>query len=238
MKSFKSHIRMEEKSLGELTFGQPSARHYRIMNKSHDLLPVESATKLVEDPPKNDSDEVRLELMELKDRLELESDTEEKLEKWDIDLLIPFVKYLKSNDLEYDKEQLDNLVNDSTVVILKQKYLFDRPRPKQVASSMKISLPVLKSDTANTPAYPSGHTTQSRLIALYLSGKHRDHSKSFLDLAEECGQSRLDAGIHYPTDHEAGVELGNKLYASMVSEKKGKLKYKDLPAHVYGMEGY
>jgi len=168
----------------------------------------------------------------------MKKDNEELLGKWDLDLIAPFVKYLKDNDLKHDKKFLDDLVSQSTVIILKQKYLFNRPRPKQMAKHLGIPLPALKSGTARTPAYPSGHSTQSRLVALYLTGLHRDHAKSFLDLAEECGQSRLNAGLHYPSDHEAGVELGNKLYASMKTDELNQIKYKDLPAHPTGMEGY
>lgn len=84
--------------------------------------------------------------MELQDRLELGTDNKEMLDKWDLDLIAPFVKYLKDNNLRYDKELLDNIINDSTVVILKQKYLFDRPRPGSVAKDM--GLPYLLSRAA------------------------------------------------------------------------------------------
>ena len=215
MKSFNSYISLQEQSPDELTHGEPSAKHYRIMNKPHEILPVNSDQGLVSAPPSNSSDETRVELMELQDRLELGKDNKEMLDKWDLDLLIPFVKYLKDNNLSYDKEFLNKIVNDSTVVILKQKYLFNRPRPSVMAKSLGVPMSPLKSGTADTPAYPSGHSGQSRVVALYLSEVHRDHGKSFLDLAEECGQSRLNAGLHYPSDHEAGVEIGNKLYASM-----------------------
>ena len=229
MKSFKTYISLEEQS-AVTSHGEPTAHQYRIMQKSHEILPVDSVQGLISAPPSSSSDETRAELMELQDRLELGKDNKEMLDKWDLDL--------KDNNLRYDKELLDNIINDSTVVILKQKYLFDRPRPGIVAKDMGLPLSPLKSGTADSPAYPSGHSGQSRLIALYLTGLHRDHSSSFLDLAEECGQSRLNAGVHYPSDHEAGVELGNKLYASMKTDETKKIKYKDLPAPPTGMEGY
>ena len=238
MKSFKSYISLQEQSPEDLTFGEPSTKHYRVMNKPHEFLPVDSDQSLVSAPPSNSSDETRVELMELQDRLDLEKDNEELLDKWDLDLLVPFVKYLKQNNLKYNKKTLDEIVSQSTIIILKQKYQFNRPRPGQLAKAMGIPLAPLKSGTADTPAYPSGHSTQSRLVALYLTGLHRDHGKSFLDLAEECGQSRVNAAVHYPTDHEAGVELANKLYASMKTDEISQIKYRDLPAHPTGMEGY
>jgi len=238
MKSFKSFKSLQEQNTDDIVYGDPLDRHKRVMSKPHEILPVDSDQSLVSAPPSNSSDETRAELMELQDRVEMKKDNEELLGKWDLDLIAPFVKYLKDNDLKHDKKFLDDLVSQSTVIILKQKYLFNRPRPKQMAKHLGIPLPALKSGTARTPAYPSGHSTQSRLVALYLTGLHRDHAKSFLDLAEECGQSRLNAGLHYPSDHEAGVELGNKLYASMKTDELNQIKYKDLPAHPTGMEGY
>ncbi len=237
MKSFKTYISLEEQS-AVTSHGEPTAQQYRIMQKSHEILPVDSAQGLISAPPSSSSDETRAELMELQDRLELGTNNKEMLDKWDLDLVAPFVKYLKDNNLRYDKELLNDIINASTVVMLKQKYLFDRPRPGIVAKDMGLPLSPLKSGTADSPAYPSGHSGQSKLIALYLTGLYRDHSNSFLDLAEECGQSRLNAGVHYPSDHEAGVELGNKLYASMKTDETKKIKYKDLPAPPTGMEGY
>ena len=238
MKSFNSFKSLQEQSPEDLKFGEPSTKQYRVMRKPHEFLPVDSDQSLVSAPPSNSSDETRVELMELQDRLDLEKDNEELLDKWDLDLLVPFVKYLKQNNLKYNKKTLDEIVSQSTIILLKQKYQFNRPRPGQLAKAMDIPLAPRKSGTADSPAYPSGHSTQSRLVALYLTGLHRDHGKSFLDLAEECGQSRLNAALHYPSDHEGGVDLANKLYASMKTDEIKNLKYKDLPAHPTGMEGY
>ena len=238
MKSFTSYKSLQEQNTNDVVYGDPASKHIRVMSKPHEILPVDSDQSLVSAPPSNSSDETRAELMELQDRVEMSKNNEELLDKWDLDLVAPFVKYLKSNDLKYDKKFLDDLVSQSTIIILKQKYHFNRPRPKQLAKNLGIALPVLKSGTARTPAYPSGHSTQSRLVALYLTGLHRNHGKGFLDLAEECGQSRLNAGLHYPSDHDAGVELGNKLYASMKTDELNQIKYRDLPAHPGGMEGY
>ena len=215
MKSFKSYISLCEQNAGDATHGEPSAKHYRIMQKPHEILPVDSSQGLVSAPPLNSSDESRVELMELQDRLELGKTNKKMLDKWDLDILAPFIDYLKENNLLYDKELLDAIVNDSTVVLLKQKYLFQRPRPGVLSEDIGIRISPLLSGTADSPAYPSGHSGQSRVIALYLAGVHTSHHESFVELAEECGQSRLNAGVHYPSDHEAGVELGNILYKSM-----------------------
>lgn len=207
----------------------PTEKHLYIMSKPHEVLPVDADQQLINMPPPNDSDQTRAELMELQKRLETVKDNQQMMEKWDIDLLVPFVDYLKSNNLTYSQAILDKIINASTVVLLKQKYLFNRPRPGALAKHLGIPLSPLKSSTADTPAYPSGHSTQSRLVALYLSGLHRSHSARFLELAEECGQSRLNAALHYPSDHKGGIEMANRLYVSMSINELNLIKYKDFP---------
>lgn len=61
-----------------------------------------------------------------------------------------------------------------------------------------------KSQTANTPAYPSGHCIQAYYLAKYLSSVYPDRSDEFFKLAEDCALSRAYAGLHYPSDNEFG----------------------------------
>ena len=93
------------------------------------------------------------------------------------------------------------------------KYHFNRPRPKQMANILGVSFPQNAfAVTANTPSYPSGHSAGSRTLALYLSNIFPSHQQEFLNMAEECGISRIILGVHYPSDHEAGVSLGEQFY--------------------------
>lgn len=63
---------------------------------------------------------------------------------------------------------------------------------------------------ATSPAFPSGHTTTAFALALSLSiafPKSQVRVISFL-WAIAVGYSRLDLGVHYPTDVLAGAVLG------------------------------
>ena len=42
-----------------------------------------------------------------------------------------------------------------------------------------------------TPAYPSGHSLQSRLIAEYYAKKYPEHKTELIDRADECGKQRI-----------------------------------------------
>lgn len=208
MKSFRDFVTLRCES----THGDPTPKIYRKMQKSHEVLPVDSDVELLPPPPSDDSEETRVELMELQDRSELVKDRKEMMVKWDIDIPIPFIEYMDENNLEYDKKKIDILIEQSSIVILKQKYLYRRLRPFRLAEELNIKLVPVNTETSSTPAYPSGHSTQSRLIALYLSERHPSHSEAFLTLADECGESRMNASLHYPSDIESGEMLANKLW--------------------------
>lgn len=76
------------------------------------------------------------------------------------------------------------------------KYLFNRARPKQIDKSVNI----FNSISANTPAFPSGHSMQGLYLAKKLSKKYPEKQELFYKLADDCGKARIYAGLHYPSD--------------------------------------
>ena len=80
-----------------------------------------------------------------------------------------FKDYLKSIDLEYPKEEVKSLLDDTRGIIYKLKYYYNRPRPAQVAKALGLKFHDEPLDTAKTPSYPSGHSTQGRLLGKFLA---------------------------------------------------------------------
>jgi len=66
--------------------------------------------------------------------------------------------------------------------------------------------------SAQTPAFPSGHSAQSKLIALVLSDMYPEMKKEFTDVAAHVSNSRIVARVHYKSDKEIGERLGQDLY--------------------------
>ena len=63
----------------------------------------------------------------------------------------------------------------------------------------------------NFPSYPSNHSTFSATrseILAYLFPENADFIRA---VGKEAGDSRIWAGIHYPMDNEAGVNLGHSV---------------------------
>jgi hypothetical protein len=71
-----------------------------------------------------------------------------------------------------------------------------------------------------TPAYPSGHSAQGRLIANYLNDLNG--TDRFNVLADNISDSRNVAKAHYKSDSEFGKQIGDMLYKHMKQNGKEK----------------
>lgn len=119
----------------------------------------------------------------------------------------PFIQYLEREDLDYNPEELQKIINDSFPVIKSLKFYYNRPRPSQINPKIKA----VKSPTANTPAYPSGHALQAFLIAKHLSKKYPFKTFKFYSIAERIAKSRVSVGLHYPSDNDFSRNLAQIL---------------------------
>jgi acid phosphatase (class A) len=87
------------------------------------------------------------------------------------------------------------------------KHMFDRVRPHKLDSSLTTAIEV-----PDHPAYPSGHSTQSHLIALILSDLDPQNRDVYMESAFRVAHNREIAGLHYPSDSEAGKLLATQYY--------------------------
>ena len=123
-----------------------------------------------------------------------------------------FEEYFKSAGLDYPKEEVDTLLKDTKGILYKLKYHYNRPRPAQLAKALGLVFHQEPLDTAKTPSYPSGHSTQGRLIGKFLATKYPQHSNEIMNLADEISNARLVAKVHYPSDSKFGLEIGEALF--------------------------
>tara|TARA_B100000073_G_scaffold329624_1_gene317379 strand:+ start:1486 stop:2148 length:663 start_codon:yes stop_codon:yes gene_type:complete len=128
-------------------------------------------------------------------------------------------EHLRRNSLEYDEDVIEYIEEQCSPIIRHFKNHFNRPRPYQVAALYGKELNRFKTGTAKTPAYPSGHAVQPLVVALHYSKKYPEHKDALIKGAKICGYGRVIAGLHYPSDYDAGVELANKLMEFMEYEK-------------------
>ncbi len=78
-----------------------------------------------------------------------------------------------------------------------------RPRPHLYSDLVK---PIVK--PSKSGSYPSRHTTVGTLMGIVLSNMVPEKKAALMARAREYGHNRLVAGIHYPSDIEAGRIAG------------------------------
>ena len=145
---------------------------------------------------------------------------------------VPFYaikKYCEDNKMIFHPDEFKDVIQQATDTINYFKDKYDRKRPIEVDNTLDTS----PSKTNKTPSYPSGHATQSVIIARYVAGKVPRLERELMKAAYECGYGRVIAGFHYPSDYEAGNLLGEKMYVLMnkmdygQEVKEEKVSFKD-----------
>lgn len=101
-------------------------------------------------------------------------------------------------------EYLNYLSNYIMPIGYSYKYIYNRPRPAQIAPDLinYNNGNLLYSITAITPAYPSGHALQCYFIAKVLSIKYPEKKEELYSLALKISNIRIIAGLHYPSDRD------------------------------------
>ena len=104
---------------------------------------------------------------------------------------------------------------DATVATWDSKYAYNRPRPSVADPTLRTALP-----TPQSPSYPSEHAATAAAAAGVLSYFFPDEAANFQGLAAEAARSRLFAGLQYPSDYFAGMDLGQQVAARVIALAK------------------
>ena len=175
----------------------------------------------IPEPPTNSSLESAKDLLAVQGATYLRGEGMVKsIKKHDKDPAFAVKMYMSLFGLDFDKQYIEQVLDEAVIIIKEHKNKFNRPRPEQLAPYFGIELETLNSRSNRSPSYPSGHSTQARLIAEIYGEKYPEHRGNLLRASEECGGGRIMAGFHYPADHKAGVYLAKRLFKSLKTIKK------------------
>jgi membrane-associated phospholipid phosphatase len=97
---------------------------------------------------------------------------------------------------------------DSVIAGHDAKYVYWRLRPSMADPTIVPLVPV-----PNLPSYPSNAAIIYSAFGDYLSAALPQDAARFRYYGEEGGISRIYAGIHYPSDEQAGSQMGKSLAA-------------------------
>ena len=164
----------------------------------------------IDEPPvpssqagKNDLDQT---IVETRTRTE---DEENSIKEHDMVATYAVRNYLDENDLEYDSDTITKIVEAGKGIGRYYKNKFQRIRPWDHAEAVGEEMETMEfpSDSMDTPSYPSNHSLQARMVAEFYGKKYRDHYEGLVKAADESGMGRIQAGWHYPTDHQSAVKI-------------------------------
>jgi membrane-associated phospholipid phosphatase len=106
-------------------------------------------------------------------------------------------------------------IYDATVAAWDSKYAYNRPRPTAFDPSLTAAL-----QNPQSPSYPSEHAVVAGAASTVLAYLFPDKADDFKARAEEAVQVWVQAGLHYPSDVKAGLELGRAVGALIVEWAK------------------
>ena len=117
-----------------------------------------------------------------------------------------FTNVIKPDEMTL--EEMDKIMTSSRVMFVTKmlKWKYNRARPAQIAPELinEKNGTLLHSDSAATPAYPSGHAVQAYYLAKILARKFPAKTHAVMEIATKCANIRIMAGHHYPSDRDFG----------------------------------
>lgn len=106
-------------------------------------------------------------------------------------------------------------IYDATIAAWKAKAKYQRKRPSELDPSIKTLV-----DLPATSSYPCEHTVTAAAAAYVLAYFYPELADSISNLAKEAAQSRIDAGVQFPSDVQAGWKLGEQVAMKVIEQAK------------------
>jgi hypothetical protein len=110
---------------------------------------------------------------------------------------------------------LNVAIYDAIIAAWEAKYTYNRLHPSEVN-------PELVTVLANpaSPSYPSEHAVAAGAASAVLAYLFPDKAQQYNDMAEAAAQSRVMAGVSFPSDVKAGLDLGRAVAAKVIARAK------------------
>jgi membrane-associated phospholipid phosphatase len=110
---------------------------------------------------------------------------------------------------------LNVAIHDALIAAWDSKYAHNRRRPSEIDSQFASVLPVPRS-----PSYPCEHAVAAGAGSAVLAHLFPQEAQRFTAAAEEAARSRVLAGVVYPSDTRAGLDLGRAVAARVIEYLK------------------
>jgi acid phosphatase (class A) len=186
-----------------LTYEAQAASTYYIDPSQTDLVHI------LAPPPAPDSDEGKVDLAAVLAAQSSRTDAEVKSAQADSEeSVFRFADVMgsefRAENLPFATTFFGNVHSDDDQAVAMAKSYFDRPRPFVTDPGVK---PVVQQPP--NASYPSGHATFAYVNAILLADMVPEKAATIFHRAAIFAHNRVVAGVHYPTDIEAGRIAGS-----------------------------
>jgi hypothetical protein len=200
--------------LNNITYGNPTIEQKKFLEQVSivDDLFIKLKGEVF---PENDSELVKDELNELVDMTEMLLEQENSLyltrfKSYDRSLSQAIISAFKQKGIDVEHLTLD-IIDDIKPLLIKLKYFYQRPRPKQIAQYYKLAMFPFNSFSADTPSYPSGHALEAYVVLNVIANKFPNEFQFCKSMAEDVAISRIHLGLHYTTDNDFAKQIGKEI---------------------------
>jgi acid phosphatase (class A) len=162
-------------------------------------------------PPPSEEDRVS-ELSKVSDQYRNPKNPKQMQPALDSDMDALFNAILRDAGLPSSLYMITGISRSVVPDIAFHKNYFGEPRPKEVAEKNSIDFMCDDLESAKTASYPSGHATQAYYTAKVLGDVYPEERHKLDNLASNIADSRVDRGVHFPSDNDAGKMLAEALY--------------------------
>jgi len=129
----------------------------------------------------------------------------------DANLLEVWSDYIGSFGYTIAPEQLNQWITPFDPVIDYLKLHYNRPRPFQVAGILNLPMYPTVEHGSTESSYPGGHVLQSLFIYHKLVALYPMYKREWLRMVCDVADTRLDLGVHYPSDNLFSFQVYNHI---------------------------
>jgi hypothetical protein len=151
-------------------------------------------------PPSNDSDVTKGEVNQILSTMEKEPLSERFVDRASEHVNNVFYDVCEALNLDPLEQVAEDIAQDILKIAMYMKYKFLRPRPYQLAPYFEGNIQSSDMAAEESPSYPSGHSMMGFALSKLYAERYPEHADKFMDLGRKVGLSRIQAGVHYPSD--------------------------------------